>query len=289
MAEQRPEDFSANGTYSEAAVGIAESVDEEASPSLDQAEPTEIAESADDAAAPTPNDGADFLAQLAGAMRATAATERKRIDEDIDRRRDAHLETIRDRRDSEAEKMRELAADDLKAIDDWAEGERQRIDQEREQKAAALKDDLEKSLAEHGTQIDGEIAGVEGAITGYRAEVDTFFAKLDAETDPVEIARLAGQRPAFPDLASVPPSTPVATVTAEPGEPAVGVMEPEAAADPATAWSQWNATTAPAEAAESPVTAEAGTAGAAAPSSLLQSVAVSRPYANLIGDSTDDH
>src|SRR5262245_29815051 len=242
MAEQHPDDFSANGTYPEAAVGIAESVDEEASPSPD-AEPTHVVANAD--ASPAPDEGTDFLAQLAGAMRATAANERKRIDEDINRRRDAHLETIRGRRDSEADKMRELAADDLKAIDEWAQGERQRIDAEREQKAAALKDDLEKSLAEHGTQIDGEIAGVEQAVTGYRAEVDTFFAKLDAETDPVEIARLAGQRPAFPDLATVPPAAPVPPATTDADPSAVGVMEPEADADPATAWAQWNETTAP--------------------------------------------
>jgi hypothetical protein len=296
MSEQRPDDYSANGTYPEAAVGIAESVDVEASPSTDDTtspeigaeavgadEPTsEAIESAEET--PAPDDGTAFLAQLAGAMRATAAAERTRIDEDIDRRRDAHLETIRSRRDSEAEEMRKLAADDLKAIDEWAEGERQRIDAEREQRAAALQDDLEKSLAEHGSQIDAEIEGVEGAITGYRAEVDAFFAKLDNETDPVEIARLAGQRPAFPDLAAV---APVAPAVAESPSEAVGVMEPEAGADPENAWSQWNAATTPTETAESTVALEAPTAVAAS-SSLLQSVAISRPYANLNGDSAED-
>jgi hypothetical protein len=303
MEDERPDEFSANGTYPEAAIGIADPAPPDAPASDDELASLQVPAEATAADQPTdeavtesvaedvaPDDGTNFLAQLAEAMRATAATERTRIDEDINRRREAHLETIRGRRDSEAEKMRELAAEDLKAIDDWAAGERQRIDQEREQRAAALQDDLDKSLAEHGSQIDAEIEGVEGAIAGYRTEVDAFFAKLDAEADPVEMARLAGQRPEFPDLAAVAPAQ-VTAASTDAGQAAVGVMEPEAAADPANAWAQWNATTAAAETAEtteSPVVGEAQTAAAEAPSSLFQSVAVSRPYANLIGDRTDD-
>jgi hypothetical protein len=306
MADERPDEFSANGTYPEAAIGIADPAPPDAPASDDELasleipaeataadQPTDeaVTESFDQGEAAAPDDGTNFLAQLAGAMRATAATERTRIDEDINRRREAHLETIRGRRDSEAEKMRELAAEDLKAIDDWAAGERQRIDEEREQRAAALQDDLDKSLAEHGSQIDAEIEGVEGAIAGYRTEVEAFFARLDAEMDPVEMARLAGQQPPFPDLAVVAPVQVTAPVAAETGQAAVGVMAPDAAADPAAAWAQWNATTAPAESAEatdSPVAGEAQPATSEAPSSLFQSVAVSRPYANLIGDRSDE-
>jgi hypothetical protein len=280
MAEERADGFSSNGMYPEGVIGIADAAETELPASDDEATSADTPSADASASSADTNAEPDFLAELAVAMRATAANERKRIDEDTDRRREAHLETIRGRRESEAEKMRELAADDLKAIDEWAAGERQRIDQEREQRAAALQDDLEKSLAEHGTQIDGEIEGVEGAIAGYRTEVETFFGKLDAETDPVEFARLARLRPVFPDLALVPAAASAAAAAADAGP--VGVMDAETAADPASAWSQWNATTQPL------ATAEVEPTATPTPSSLLQSVAVSRPYANLIGDSTDD-
>jgi hypothetical protein len=285
MSEQSPDVFSANGHDPEAAIGIADPPDSE-SPTTDaEPAPPAMADESPTTDAAAPDGGATFLAELAGAMRATAANERKRIDEDIDRRREEHLGTINERRDSEAARMRELAADDLKAIDAWAQGERQRIDEEREQKATALQQDLDTSLAQHASQIDGEVAGAEAAIAGYRQEVEAFFAKLDAETDPVEIARLASQRPAFPDLATAPAAQP-ATPAADAGQVPVGVMDAETAADPATAWSQWNASTESADG--SPAATDAPAPVATATSTLFHAVPVDRPYAGLIGDRAQD-
>jgi hypothetical protein len=285
MSEQSPDVFSANGYDPEVAIGIADPPEME--PSATDAEPTppEMADEAATADAAPPDDGTDFLAELAGAMRATAANERKRIDEDIDRRREAHIGTINERRDSEAARMRELAADDLKAIDEWAQAERQRIDEEREQKAAALQQDLDASLAEHASQIDSEVAGAEAAISGYRLEVQAFFAKLDAETDPVEIARIAGQRPAFPDLPTASAAQP-ATPAADASQVPVGVMDAETTADPATAWARWNASTD--AAGGSPEATEAPTPVATAPSTLFHVVPVDRPHAGLIGERVQD-
>jgi hypothetical protein len=287
--------FSSNGSYPDAAVGIAEPAELPESATAGEAEPIEMtAEATDDVldeqtadgtesaiSEAAPDDGAAFLAELTRAMQATAGVERKRLEEDAERRRETHLEAIRARRESEAGKMRELAADDLKAIDDWAEEERQRISQEREQRAAALQEDLETSLAEHGSKIDREIDAVDAAIVAYRTEVDAFFAELDKETDPVEIARHAGRRPSFPDLDAVSAAE-SGTPAAEPGQAAVGVMAPQTAGDLADAWSRWNET-----AARVGVAAD-GTAGeGAAPAptgSLLQSVPVNRPFANLSGE-----
>jgi hypothetical protein len=284
--------FSSNGAYPEAAVGIAESAE---LPESGETEPLEMtAEATDDVpgeptadgpesaiAEAAPDDGAAFLAELTRAMQATAGVERKRLEEDADRRRETHLETIRARRESEAATMRELAADDLKAIDDWAEGERQRISQERDQRAAALQEDLETSLAEHGSKIDREIEAVDAAIASYRSEVDAFFAELDQETDPVEIARHAGRRPSFPDLDAVSAAE-SATSAPEPEHAAVGVMELQTAGDLADAWSRWNASAGPAG-----VSADSAAGEGAAPTptgSLLQSVPVNRPFANLSGE-----
>ena len=291
--------FSSNGSYPEAAIGVAEPAELPESGAADEAAPPELtvepADQALDESTPegtdsaiseaAPDDGTAFLAELTRAMQATAGVERKRLEEDADRRRETHLEAIRARRESEAATMRELAAEDLKAIDDWAEGERQRISQEREQRAAALQEDLETSLAEHGSKIDREIDAVDAAIAAYRTEVDGFFAELEHETDPVEIARHAGRRPSFPNLDEVSAAE-SDTSGAEPEQSAVGVMELQTAGDLADAWSRWNETTAPVGVSTD------GTAGedaAPAPTgSLLQSVPVNRPFANLTGDRREE-
>lgn len=282
-----------NGSDPDQAVAIAEVGDapESAEGSVSEA----VASESGDAA---PDDGTAFLAELTRSMQAAAGAERKRVEDDIERRRTAHLETIAARRESEATKMRELAAEDLKAIDDWAESERQRIGRERDEKAAALQVDLDTSLTEHGATIDREIAGVEAAVAAYRSETDAFFAGLDTETDPVEIARQAGRRPRFPDLATIPPAE---AASQEP--PAVGVMESPADADPADAWARWNeastdaiadTTAAPegtaGEESPTPETAGAEAVATVQPSggSLLQSVTTYRPFARVSGQRREE-
>jgi hypothetical protein len=150
-----------------------------------------------------PDDGSGFLANLVRAMQTTAASERTRLAEDADRRRDVHLAAVEARRAAEVGRMRELAADDLKGIDSWADDERQRIQAEHDRRAAALQADLETSLAEHGSRIDREVAAIQDAVVTYRADVDAFFTGLDQETDPVAIARQASLRPTFPALEAI--------------------------------------------------------------------------------------
>jgi len=282
-----------NGTDPDQAVAIADAIDVPESAEGDVSEA--VASESGDAAA---DDGTAFLAELTRSMQAAAGAERKRVEDDTERRRTAHLETIAARRESEATKMRELAAEDLKAIDDWAESERQRIGRERDEKAAALQEDLETSLTQHGATIDREIAGVEAAVAAYRDETDAFFAGLDTETDPVEIARQAGRRPRFPDLAAAPPADAAAQ---EP--PAVGVMESPADADPADAWARWNE--ASTEAVAETTAAPDGTADEGSPApeaagvepvatvqpsggSLLQSVTTYRPFARVSGQRREE-
>jgi hypothetical protein len=190
--------WSANGTEHEDAITAAP---ESAATDTDAIEaPAATAEADAAAGAATPDDPGAFLSELVRAMQTTAGTERARIIEQTDRRREEHLAAIKTRREAEAQKMRDLADDDLKAIDGWAEDERQRIQLERERRAGALTDNLQKSLAEHGARIDGEIEGVEAAIVSYRMDVDAFFVELDRETDPVAIAQHASRKPVFPDL-----------------------------------------------------------------------------------------
>jgi hypothetical protein len=202
---------------------------------------------ATDEPATNPDEGAVFLASLASAMKEAATAERTRVVEDIDRRRDAHLEGIEARRESEGGRIHQLADDDRAAVQAWVETEEKRIGAERDRRIAAVEADLQGSLAEHGAKIDAEKERVEAAIATYRTEVDAYFEKLGGETDPVAIAQQAGQRPVFPDLDAIgaeePPTIPeAATQLADQGTRMIGVM---ASSRPTTklsqAWAAWNA------------------------------------------------
>lgn len=293
--------FSTNGTHTDGAVATAApdgeatevQATDETSASADADAATGSVEGQSDApsaeadapateSSTVSDDPASFLGELVRAMQTTAVAERARIAADTDRRREEHLAAIQARRETEAQTMRSLAADDLKSIDSWADQERQRIKAEREKRAAALDDDLKKSLAEHGSKIDREVEGVESAIAAYRVEVEAFFSELDRETDPVAIARHAGKRPVFPTLeqpvaadaaavaaaSEAPPaeaSTTAETPAAEAAETTpVAVMDANPGSKLAASFPTWDGSKPAETAAEAPVeaaTAEAQAAG----------------------------
>jgi hypothetical protein len=150
----------------------------------------------------TDDDSAAFLADLARVMQTAAGAERLRIAEDSERRRKAHLDLIKARETSEAEELQVLAEGDVKAIDTWADTEIERIQSERERRITSRRGELAQRLEDHRLLIGREVDAVEAAIAAYRTEVEVYFSRLDAETDPVAIAREAGRRPQFPVLGS---------------------------------------------------------------------------------------
>jgi hypothetical protein len=210
--------------------------------------------------------------------------------------------------------MRELAAEDMKAIESWADGERKRIQLERHRRSTELHEDLDLSLAEHGSKIEREIEGVEAAITAYRAEVEAFFDGLERETDVVVIAQHASWRPVFPTLDAVAEQSTTdevpsgsgdgvaGAVDGEPEPAVVGVMDPAAPVEPAESWTALPGTNqepvlaaassdageGEAQEAAEPVAATAG-AGHDASSSVFESVQVHRPMAWLRRDNGGDH
>ncbi len=150
-------------------------------------------------------DGGQFLAELAKAMQTTAAAEQTRSAEDTEQRRQSHIDAIRAREAIEAEELRELAKEDVKGIDAWSDGEIKRIKLERERRIAARREQLQIRLEEHRTVVGREVEAVEASVGAYRADIAEYFRRLESETDPVAIARFAGSRPPFPDLAQVGP------------------------------------------------------------------------------------
>ncbi len=169
-------------------------------------------------------EGGGFLTDLAKAMQATAAAEQARDAEITEQRRKAHLDSIRAREAIEAEDLRELAKEDVKGIDAWSDGEIKRIKLERERRIASRREQLQIRLEEHRGVVAREVDAVEVAVATYRTEIAGYFTRLGSGTDPVEIARQAGTRPAFPALEDIGPdgarSAAVATAIDEDTAPA---------------------------------------------------------------------
>jgi hypothetical protein len=182
-----------------------------------------------------------FLAELAKAMQSTAAAEQARSAEETEQRRQSHIDSIRAREAIEAEELRELAKEDVKGIDAWSDGEIKRIKLERERRIAARREQLQIRLEEHRTVVGREVEAVEASVGAYRADIAEYFRRLESETDPVAIARFAGSRPPFPDLAQVG------------SEGAVVSTETPSAASEAVAPAPVEAVETPAEAVETPV------------------------------------
>ena len=157
-------------------------------------------------------EGRHFLDELAKAMQSTAAAEQARNAENTEQRRQSHIDAIRAREAIEAEDLRELAKEDVKSIDAWSDGEIKRIKLERERRIAARREQLQVRLEEHRNVVGREVDAVEAAIAAYKADIEQYFRRLDAETDPVLIAQQAGTRPPFPVLELIgPDDAPVTT------------------------------------------------------------------------------
>lgn len=228
-----------------------------------------------------------FLADLARAMQSTAAAEQARNAEGTEQRRQVHIDAIRAREALEAEELRELAKEDVKGIDAWSDGEIKRIKLERERRIAARRDQLQIRLEEHRNVVSREVEAVEAAIAAYKVEIEHYFRRLDAETDPVAIAQHAGTRPPFPVLDLIGPdqapgSSEFRHVSAAPVVTEAAVTE--AVATEAVATEEPPAAEMPVEAppAEEPAQAESNSEGgneAVAPEADASPVAVMEPEA----------
>ena len=136
-------------------------------------------------------------------MRGAAERERERISGEVDAATEAHVEKIRGRAATEAAELRRLAEEDIDGIHVWSKEEIVRIREETEQKIGTRREELQSYLIRHAAIIDGEVGHVEGAVREYRSELDRFFERLVAESDPAGFARMADEMPAPPDLGKV--------------------------------------------------------------------------------------
>jgi hypothetical protein len=156
-------------------------------------------------AAPTdaPAGDDDLLGELARAMHQAATTQAERMHAELERRRTEQLEAIADRSRSEVDRLKAGSETDIAAIDAWAKAETEKIKLERLRRIDDRRERLAGQLERHGTISEREVFAIEVAIDAHRGEIDEFFGRLEHETDPATIARIAATLPAFPSLDEV--------------------------------------------------------------------------------------
>ena len=165
----------------------------------------------DASAVPGPNvsgdpDGVDqdaLVGELTRAMHAAAASQRERIEPNLERRRTDLLDAIAVRAGSQIEELKASSEDDIKAIDAWAKAETEKIKLDRSRRIEARRAELARQLARQEAIRGREAVAVEAAIDAYRAEMDAFFGRIERESDPASIARVASTIPPFPRLSEI--------------------------------------------------------------------------------------
>lgn len=142
----------------------------------------------------------DLLGELARAMHAAATSQYERMNAELERRRTEQIEAIAARASSEVENLKAGSETDISAIDAWAKAESEKIKHERLRRIDARRERLASQLERQETIKEREAFGVGVAIDAHRNEIDLFFGRMERETDPAAIARVASTVPPFPPL-----------------------------------------------------------------------------------------
>ena len=88
-------------------------------------------------------------------------------------------------------------------IDAWAKAESEKTNAERLRRIDARRERLAGELEHRDTIKDREIFAIDVAVDEHRKEIDLIFGRIDVETDPAAIARIAATLPAFPVFGEV--------------------------------------------------------------------------------------
>ena len=205
-----PDAETAAETAAEAATEPAAEASRAAAPA---ATPTSgTATSAADAPAP---DG-DFLASLVTAMKGVVAEERVSSVADLRTAVDDRITQLEARAKERGAELRRRADEDLAGVDEWQKAEIARVAAEAARKVEARRQQLDQQIADHESRSTAEVEGVRGRVTSYEAELEAFFAQLEAIADPAAFVAAARRMPKPPALetdASVPPAAPDAATT----------------------------------------------------------------------------
>ncbi len=178
-------------------------------PSADEDVATAPADTADSTAVTDRTLGAaepgndDLLGELARAMHAAATSQYERLNAELERRRTEQVEAISTRASTDAENLKSSTEADIGSIDAWAKAETEKVKQERLRRIDSRREQLAAQLERQETIKQREVFAIEVAIDAHRSEMDQFFGRMERETDPTAIARVASSLPSFPSLAEI--------------------------------------------------------------------------------------
>jgi len=155
----------------------------------------------------------DLLGELARAMHQAARSQSERMNAELERQQAEQLEAIGARASADIEDLKAGSEADIGGIDAWAKAETEKIKLERLRRIDARRERLAGDLERQERIKEREIVAIQAAIEGHRSEVDRFFGRLEHETDPAAIARVASTLPAFPALDEIAESARQAATT----------------------------------------------------------------------------
>jgi hypothetical protein len=141
-----------------------------------------------------------LVAGLVKAMREAAIASREETSARLQAEASARVEAIKARATGEATGLRKRADDDVSAIREWSKAEVARIKQETDEKIEARKGELAGEIDRHSASVDRLVAEVQTTVTSFEQDMDRFFQRLLAESDPAQLATMAEQAPLPPDL-----------------------------------------------------------------------------------------
>jgi len=144
-----------------------------------------------------------LLGELARAMHLAATSQYERMNAELERLRTEQVDAIGARASSEVESLKAGSEADIGAVDAWAKAETEKIKLERLRRIDARRERLAAQIERQGTVREREISAIQVAIDAHRGEVDRFFRRMERESDPAAIARVASTLPAVPSLAEI--------------------------------------------------------------------------------------
>ena len=112
----------------------------------------------------------------------------------------ARIEAIRAESTDEAAALRKRVDEDIAGVRDWSKVEMARIRAETEHRIEERRADAINESQRHLDAVEELVGQVQTTVATFEADMDRFFERLLAETDPARLASLAEQAPEPPDL-----------------------------------------------------------------------------------------
>ena len=141
-----------------------------------------------------------LVAGLIKAMREAALASRAETTSRLQAEATARVEAIRTDGTEESAALRKRVDEDIAGIRDWSKGEMARIRQQTEERIEGRRTEAIAENDRHTAHVEYLAEEVQARVQAFESDMDGFFERLLAESDPAALAALAEQAPEPPDL-----------------------------------------------------------------------------------------